>query len=92
MAEHSPRDPDSLPDSSFAYIFQPFNFLFSEFMELVRTIAEQRTLLTPRNMYFVVEVIRNIAEYCVFGEKIGRSHMDTFVKVNCLNRFQQILA
>lgn len=53
-------------------------------MDLVRSLAEDNSLLTVRNQYFVVEVIRNIAEYCVFGEKIGKPHMDSFIELNGL--------
>lgn len=38
--------------------------------------------MTARNQYFVVEVIRNIAEYCVYGEKLDLNHMETFIENN----------
>ncbi len=39
----------------------------------------------------MVEVIRNVAEYCVFGERVGKAHMDTFIEMNGLNLFGEIL-
>lgn len=60
--------------------------------ESMSFMSERKRGITMRNQYFVVEVIRNVAEYCVFGEKIGLSHMDTFTELNCLAWFQCILA
>jgi hypothetical protein len=71
---------DSFPDANFA-----------EFLDLIESIAADNTLLTPRNQYFVVEVIRNIAEYCVFGEKLSKAHMDTFIERNALEYFKDVL-
>jgi len=68
-----------------------FNPKFSEFIDLIKSLAEEKSLLTTRNQYFVVEVVRNIAEYCVFGEKVGKPHMDTFIELNGLGMFAQIL-
>lgn len=60
-------------------------------MNLVKSIACDISLLTVRNQYFVVEVIRNIAEYCVFGERIGIRHMDSFIERNSLAYFMDII-
>ena len=60
-------------------------------MNLIKSVAENQQLLTTRNQYFVVEVIRNIAEYCVYGEKLGKPHMDMFIERNGLNSFEEIL-
>jgi hypothetical protein len=55
-------------------------------------IADSKVNVTERNQYFIVEVIRTLAEYVVFGEKLGRHHMDTLVERNSLGHFGSILA
>jgi len=45
------------------------------------------TRITERIQFFVVEVIRNIAEYAVFSERFGKNFMDIFIERNCLSYF-----
>lgn len=63
-----------------------------EFVELLEQLASRKRLITERNQYFIVEVIRNVAEYCVFGERVGKSHMEVFMESNCFSLFQSILS
>ena len=62
-----------------------------EFVELLEQLATKKRYITERNQYFIVEVVRNVAEYCVFGERAGKHHMDHFIESNCFNLFSQIL-
>jgi hypothetical protein len=42
--------------------------------------------IDERNQFFVVEVIRNIAEYTVYSEKIGSGQfMDLFIERNIMH-------
>lgn len=62
-----------------------------EFLKLIHDVADSRTQISSRNQFFMVEVIRSIAEYVVYGEKLGRSFMDTLIEKNTLQAFSMVL-
>ena len=47
--------------------------------------------INERNQHFVVEVIRNIAEYAVYSERFNRTFMDSMIENNVFGNFLKIL-
>jgi hypothetical protein len=62
-----------------------------EFINLLSDIADSKVSVSERNQYFIVEVIRTLAEYVVFGEKLGKHHMDTLIERKTLSHLTRIL-
>ena len=56
-------------------------------IECLETITE----LTPRNQHFIVEVIRNLAEYIIYSEQNKRTYFDQFCEKNMMEHFNRIL-
>jgi protein CLEC16A len=61
-----------------------------ELCEIKQTQGAKAALNT-RNQFFIVEVIRNIAEYAVYSEKYGQTFMETMIEENCFTHFTEIL-
>ena len=47
--------------------------------------------VTEKSQYFIVEIIRNLAEYLIYSEKFKRSYMDTLIERSGLTTFNKIL-
>jgi hypothetical protein len=47
--------------------------------------------INERNQSFVVEVIRNIAEYAVYSERYNKTFMDSLIENNVFGNFLKIL-
>jgi hypothetical protein len=39
-----------------------------------------KSALNTRNQHFIVEVIRNIAEYAVYSERFGQTFLETMIE------------
>jgi hypothetical protein len=50
-----------------------------------------KSALNSRNQHFIVEVIRNIAEYAVYSERFGQTFLETMIEQNCFNHFAEVL-
>ena len=46
------------------------------------TGSQIREALNEKNQYFIVEVIRNIAEYSVYSERFNRLFVETLIERN----------
>lgn len=47
--------------------------------------------IDERNQMFYVEVIRNLAEFVVYGEKFKKNYFDIFCERNTLESFSRVL-
>ena len=46
------------------------------------TGAQVREALNEKNQYFIVEVIRNVAEYSVYSERFNRLFVEMLIEKN----------
>jgi hypothetical protein len=47
--------------------------------------------IDERNQHFLVEVIRNLSEFLVYGEKYNKCYFDVFCERHTLESFTKIL-
>ncbi|TNV84769.1 hypothetical protein FGO68_gene16079 [Halteria grandinella] len=72
---------------------------FMALLYCLEGIDQPKAAITERNQMFYVEVIRNLSEFVIYGEKIlrkqnpnGTSYFDILCERNTLERFQYILS
>ena len=66
------------------------NSITLTFRSLLSCIEEIQSI-DERNQMFYVEVIRNLSEFIVYGEKFKKNYFDIFCERNTLESFSRIL-